>query len=754
MVFSFIQAGCSRGPQYYLDRGNRLYGEGKYADAVLNYRNGIKADARSGEAHYRLGLAQLKQGERREAFDELRSAVNLAPTREDYRVDLADLSLQYYGPDPQKPQILYTQIVETADFLLKRDANSFDGLRFRGAVSVLDGKFEDALATYRKANSIKPLEPPVVGPMVQVLVRLGQTAEAEDLARKCIQNHKDAGAVYDLLANIYVQTKRPAEAEALLKSKIANLPKDPASVLELASFYLDTQKTAAMLETLKILDNAQEFPRGRQFKGEFYAAKGKLDDALLQYRAGLQSDAKNKVGYQKLISKVLIAQGKRTEAIEELNRVVQANSEDWDARLARAILLRQTTDTKELNSAVEELNAILAKSPNDEVARYNLGLANLTQGDPKSARVHFLESARLRRNYLDPRLALAELSQRERKFDEVIRLSAEVQAMDPANSNAKLWHAAGLLGNKSYQQARGELNALLRDSPDSLVINLHMAVLDTAEKKYREAESRYLRFYKPGQQDLRPLEGLVQVYEAQGQPAKSLNLLNQELKQTPDSRPVRLLLGAVATRAGKLDIAMEQYQWLRSSDPNSAVPYASLGDLYQMKGDLASALANYDKARHLAPNDPRIIAAVAYLQTLSGQDKEAIATMRQQLTLDPEDVSALNNLAFTLAENGVDLDQALSMAEKAGRKAPNNPGVADTLGWVYTKKGLNDSATQIYRELVKKYPDQPMFRYHFGVALLQQGKSAEAKTEFTLSLAKNPPKEIADKIKEIVARIN
>src|SRR5579859_2497394 len=84
--------GCTRSPQYYVDKGNRLYSEGQYEDAALNYRNGIKKDPDFAEAHYRLARAEVKRGNGSEAFNEFRRAVALAPDRDDFRVDLADLA--------------------------------------------------------------------------------------------------------------------------------------------------------------------------------------------------------------------------------------------------------------------------------------------------------------------------------------------------------------------------------------------------------------------------------------------------------------------------------------------------------------------------------------------------------------------------------------------------------------------------------------------------------------------------------------
>jgi tetratricopeptide (TPR) repeat protein len=756
LIFCLSQLGCSRGPEYYLNKGNRFYAEGKYPDAVLNYQNSIKKDGNSAEAHYRLALAELKQGASHApaAYEKLQRAVYLAPGREDCRVELADLVLKFYSSDSSKPKILYDQLVEAAEYLLKADPNSFNGLRLRADVLALDGRFDEALAVFKKANGIKPLEPQVVLPMAQVLFRLNRTVEGETLAHRFVESRKDFGPGYDVLIDHYTQTKQMPEAEAILKSKAANLPKDSYAVIQLASFYLRLNREPAMLQSLQgILNNPKDFPRGHQIVGDFYANNGRWDQALSEYNGGLSANSKDQVLYRKKIANVFIAKGKREEAINELDQVVKSNTEDLDARLARAILLRDSTDPKRLEFAAAELNAILAKNPNDEVARYNLGLVYSAKGDHKSAHAQLVESAKLNRNYLLPRLVLAERAQKDRAYSETIRRADEVLAVDPSNSDAKFWRAAGLLGIKSYQAARLSLNALLRENPDSPNLNLHLAVLDTAEKKYREAEARFLRFYKPGDKDLRPLEGLIQLYSEQRQVEKGLKLLDGELKLAPDSRPAHLLLAATAARAGKLDLAIQQYEWLQTHDLGSVDVHASLGDVYWAKGDIQSALASYNRAREMAPNDPKVIAMIAYMEVAAGKNKEAIPNLQRQLSLDPENAETMNNLAFALAETGSDLDQALSLAEKAQRKLPNNPGVADTLGWVYTKKGLNDSAVQIFNSLIKKFPDSPVLRYHLAVALLQQGKREEAKTQLTIGLSKNPPKEMADKIKDIVAKI-
>jgi tetratricopeptide (TPR) repeat protein len=748
-----LTASCQRSAQFYLDRGDRLFNQEKYEEAAISYRKSIQRNAQDAQGHYRLALTELKVAHPVDAYQALTRATQLAPNRRDIQIELADLALGLYSLNPRKPKFLYDQALTVADALSRENAGSFDALRLRGTIFTLDGRWDDALAAFRKAESMKPLDRRIRLAMVQVLLQLRQVAEAENSAQEFIKDHSDFGAMYDVLLGEYARTNRTSDEESLLKRKVTNIPKEPAPSMQLASFYRSLHRDQEMNQALqKILSRPQDFPQGHGLVGDFYAETGAWDAAIREYEAGI-ARGKDTRFYQKKIVKVLIAQGKREGAIKQLNDELKSFPDDSDARIARAILLRESNDAKSLDFAISEMNAILVKNPNDEVVHYNLGLAYMSKTDTASARSQFLESARLRKDYLPPTLALAELEQKTGNYAETVRLANAALSFDPSNVDARLWHAAGLVGTKVYGQARRELDALVREYPDSLNVNLHLAVLDTIEKRYRDAEARYLKFYKPGQQDLRPLEGLVQLRLSEKQIDGALKLLDQEVKLSPGSPAVHLLLAATAVRTGKLDLATEQYEWLRSNEPKSVWAYASLGDVYQLKGDLNSALTSYKKARDLSPSDSRIGAMVAFLEIGSGQNSEAIATLKKQIASDPENVIALNNLAYALAESGTDLDQALSFAEKAQRKVPNNAGVSDTLAWVYSKKGLNDSAIQIFNRLVKKYPDEAAFRYHLGVALLQKGQPAEAKAEFVISLSKNPPKDMAERIKQILSKL-
>src|SRR5271166_507380 len=283
------QFGCHRSAQSYLELGNRLFAAGNFDEASINYRKCISSNPQNAEAHYRLALNEEKLGHHGEAYDEFTRATKLAPARDDIRVALADLALLAYSADPKKPKLLYDQVSDTANYLLKKDKNSFDGLRLSADVQVLDGKLDEAVALFRKAEAIRPLDPQVTFLLAQVLFRLNPGPEGEKIVLKSIQAHRaEAAPLYDVLFSYYLRSNRTADAEGIIKAKIASLPKDADARLQLASFYHARQRDPEMAQVIgAILGDSKDFPQGHQLVGDFYGSIGKLDDALREYTAGL-----------------------------------------------------------------------------------------------------------------------------------------------------------------------------------------------------------------------------------------------------------------------------------------------------------------------------------------------------------------------------------------------------------------------------------------------------------------------------------
>lgn len=72
-----------------LERGIALKAEGRYEEAIAEFRELLNQDPNSSDGHHQLGLVYGFIGLYDESIDELHKAVLLAPVRVDARVDLA-----------------------------------------------------------------------------------------------------------------------------------------------------------------------------------------------------------------------------------------------------------------------------------------------------------------------------------------------------------------------------------------------------------------------------------------------------------------------------------------------------------------------------------------------------------------------------------------------------------------------------------------------------------------------------------------
>jgi tetratricopeptide (TPR) repeat protein len=122
--------------------------------------------------------------------------------------------------------------------------------------------------------------------------------------------------------------------------------------------------------------------------------------------------------------------------------------------------------------------------------------------------------------------------------------------------------------------------------------------------------------------------------------------------------------------------------------------------------------------------------------------------------VQPDFAQASNNLAYLMLEHGGNSDVALSLAQTARQKLPDNPSVADTLAWAYYKKGTYNLAINLLEEAVKKVPEDPSFHYHLGLAYQKVDEKAKAKDQLERTLQLSPTFEHAADVRSALANLN
>ena len=749
-------SGCNATKQSYLAKGNKFFAAGKYPDAALNYRAAIQKDAAYGEAYYRLGLTAIQQEQATEAYDALYRAVRLSPANSDAKIQLANVCLSLYLADRNHSQVLYTQLGALADEFLAQDANSYEGLMLRGYLASTDRKQKEAIEYFRRALRAGPADAGVVTQLAHLLIQDGETQEGEQLATDLIvRNQTSYGPVYDLMYSFYLNANRPQEAEATLKSKADNNPKNAEYIFQLARHYNREQNAAGMTGALdRLLDDPKDFPQARLWIGDFYLGLRDYAEAISYYQQGANSsrDAKAKVAYQTRSVLALLRAGKKDDAAQLAEQLRREHPDDNAVLRVHADLLLDRGHPEQADLIIREFQTLSNLSPNDAPLRMQLGRAYRLKGDLEGARSQFLDVIHGGQDVLAARYELADVSLALHRPQEAVQQASEILTTQPNDHRARLLYARGLIGTGNAEAARGVLTRLIQDFPQDAEPQLQMAMLALSEKNFAQAIDILSKQRASG--DARTFAALANAYLNEKQFDQARAILHEGLDRWPGSSVLMEQLGDTEALSGNYALALSQYQKLLSVEPKSAVLRRRMAEVLDIAGDHSRALAYYQQAHDLAPDDAAAAENLADALARAGHLDQASELYQAVAKAHPENAPALNNVAFFLADSGGDLDEALRLAKNALAVSPGQPSFSDTIGYIYLKKGMLDSAIQSFSTLAHRYPTSASFRYHLGLALFQKGERAVARKELEAALANHPSPQETLRIRELLNAIS
>jgi tetratricopeptide (TPR) repeat protein len=84
---------------------------------------------------------------------------------------------------------------------------------------------------------------------------------------------------------------------------------------------------------------------------------------------------------------------------------------------------------------------------------------------------------------------------------------------------------------------------------------------------------------------------------------------------------------------------------------------------------------------------------------------------------------------------------------------PEDPRVADTLGWVYFKMGLYEVAMREFSASLEKLPGNPTILYHLAMTYYKKGQVAQARTTLEKALELDGQFKDAEKARRMLAAL-
>ncbi|MDX2151769.1 MAG: tetratricopeptide repeat protein [Bryobacteraceae bacterium] len=715
--------------QQAIEKGNRLFEAGQFDEAEINYKRAVQADPNHSEAHYRLGLAALKLVKRDEAYRSFSRAVELLPENEDAKVRLADVALVLYTENPRRPEVLYRKAEDISSQMLKKNPDSYDGLRLQGYLRMTDNKAAEALPLLERAQAVKPGETPTMIAICRLLDQLERRKEAEDRATAYLAKHRDQQGIYDYLYVKYMSEKRTADAERIARARTDAFPKDPALALGLCAHYADLRQTAELGRCLQeVTQKHGDQASGWLMVGNFHLQFNNPAEALRAFDEGAKRPGADPVVFGKKAADALQRQAKIDEAIARLDGVLKIKADDAAGIAARARLLAATAKPDNRKQALQALQDLAGKD-----SQYLLDLARVrvTAKDLTGAAADLRQYVRRHTGDGYARMLLAEISDATRDHQTAFEQTEAILRVQPNNAKALLIRNRSLMGLGKLAEAKASLDGLLRKAPEDAELQVQRAFITLAEGKAADAERVFRKYYKAGSDDKRALAGLVEATLVQGRSAAAVSLIQEDIKSGAKPGLSRSLLATTAIRAGNVNLAIEQYKELLKESPQDANLHLRLGEAYQLAGNQSAAREAFGRALQLAPQSAVPHSALAMTDIAEGRVKDAEAAFRKAIQTRPEDASARNNLAYLLATTGGDLNEAEQLALEAVKRDAKNGNFSDTLGYVYLKKKNYDGAIRAFGRIVTAAPDNATYRLHLAQAYLEKGDMAKAREHLT-----------------------
>ncbi len=717
-----------------LRKNDRAAAERELAEA-------LKTGSTMAVVHTAAGTMALLTNDRTKAGEEFKKAAELSPLRSSARIKHAEFLLATGAGDAA--QAALTEITAKApDYvpawrLLSQIALSKKD--YKGAATLLENVFsrdpQDLDARAIEAN---------------IFVAQGEPKKALEVLERVDTSYEGKVPGIKLqLAKAAVMAGNPNQAQTALQQALAMNPEYPEAILALAELNLRSGQTApAMTALQELLNKRPDLPQTRVLLAAGLQASNQLDEAATLLREQIRSfpgDLRSSA----LLANILQRQKKSAEAHEVLEKAVQTAPADIGLF---AKLVDLDLEEKNFDAAMQRVRGLLEKQPKSAPTQFLEAKVLFTKGDYAGAEAALQKTLALDPNLPETYDLLVRTYLATDKLSEAARQLDGVLTKNPEDTRAAM--TLGLVREKmkDFPSAAVAYEKVLARSPDSVpaLNNLAYLYAEHLNEPQKAVElARKARNEQPGDASVADTLGwalfkqrdypqaLVFLQEAgemlgtnpdvqfhlgmahymMGQPEAAKSAFEQALKAPADfagKEEAQRRLALLAGGAGTAGLSREALEKSVAEQPGDIVGWMRLAEVYEAEQNLPKAAEAYEKARQLNPN-----------------------LLPVNLKLAQFNAGFLNKS-----------EKALEFAKRARELAPNDPGVAGTLGSIVLRAGNAAWAHSLLLEAARG-KDDPILLYDLGLAAYALGKLDEARQTIQ-RLTSNPASPRAEEAKRFL----
>lgn len=651
-------------------------------------------------AQYLLGIAYATKGDRTKAREALQRATTLAPDFAPAVLALAELNLRS-GDFAAATSLLAP--------LAQKQPNTLSVALMLAQAYRGQGNLEGALGVLQKAESQSPNNAQIIFFRGTILRQQGKLVDARTAFENAAKLTKESGPLeqlveLDLLAKDFASARRHAEAA------IAAAPTSGTAYMALARVFVASNQYAEAIAN---------------FQQAIVKAPKNLE--ALTTLAVLQDMQKDYAGARDSYERLLAVAPNSNIALNNLAYIYAEHFNDLDkaldlARRARSIFPDepQAGDTLgwilyrkgEFQQALNILRDSGAKLPDNTEVQYHLGLASYMmgrEGEAQSALSKAIQSPTSFTGRVAAQQALSILAVDVRNPDSTGRALVEKFATEhPRDPAALVRISTWSLREGNLAKARQAADAAVQANPKNVPAMLQLA----------------------------------QVYVAQNNPKKALELAKDARALAPNETSVTYLLGRLAYDARDFRWSASLLQEAADRSPDDADIQFDWSQAAYSVGQLEPATDAATAALKINNSFGRAAQAREFLELTQAPstptDSNKLAQAEKVLQRDPNSVPALM-VKGAASEARHDLKTARSFYEKALQIVPEFPPAQRALLIVYgTLDEKIANAADLGTKARQAYPSDPAVAKAYGIVLYRDGDFARATSLFQQSASANP----------------
>jgi tetratricopeptide (TPR) repeat protein len=677
----------------FLADADSYFKAGNYDKAKVTYLNVVRLDPQNALVFERIGTIWLEDGSPLRAAAFLAKANELAPKNDENRIRLARCYLAI-------------------------------------------GRFADA-----SKQALKVLEQtPDNGDAIIALTEAARNKEDIQAAEQRVEKYpkKDDISFHLASANLFLSSGDLAAAEKALRQALSVNPNSSAAHMAMGDFYLVKKDQKQATEEFKKAAELAPIRSTERLKYAAWMSAAGDTEETRRISTEMTNQAPDYLPGWTLLAELALKDGKYDEAFSLLENVFSRDPEYIDGRRLESQVMLGKGDTKK---AVEVLERLDQTYPDTPLIKYELARAYLKNNNMNQAKVLLDQAITLNPNYADAILLLADIDLRSGHGEAVIEPMTRLLKRSPEFRPAALLLAAAYGSLDRFDDAAVVTGEQARLAPRDAQAQMALGLTLRQAKRNDEARQAFERAAELAPDSVWPVDQLVELDVSEKRFDAARQRLARHFQKAPDSPVSHFFEAKILVAEKKWDSAEAELQKTLQLDPNFSGAYDLLVQTYLATNKLPQALSQLQAQLSKNPKDASALMTLALLHERTSDFAKARDTYERLLSLNPNLVSALNNLACLYADRLNDLGKAYDLARKARDLQGNDPAIADTLGWILSKRGEYQQALAMLQESAAKLPDSPEIQFHLGMTAYMMGQTdlARVALQKATSAAKDYP---------------